>query len=84
MRLSLCGISIVIWAKKWNLVRSVCNDKIELTEQKIHKQSLQNHRTAEFGRDHWSSSGPMPLLKQGHPGCPGPCCPIPLGGNRGR
>jgi len=28
---------------------------------------LHNHRMAEVGREHWRSSGPTLLLKQGHP-----------------
>lgn len=56
----LCSISIVIRSKKWNLFRSVCNNQIALTEQKIHRLSLKNHRTVEFGRNLWTSPGPTP------------------------
>jgi len=33
---------------------------------RLHMMSSQNHRIVVFGRDLWTSSGPIPLLKQGH------------------
>ena len=62
------------WAQLWVLVakglQGILGGKSQglpcAGPSQVSNRQHRNHWTAEVGRDLWRSSGPTPLLKQGH------------------